>query len=359
MTIYIVAGLLMVGLVAYLLFRLKQPSSTANYFISTQSESNERIQNLGLDKASEDASYLLDTTKLSFPNLKRETANAAYQADPDKDWVIDLIPVNGENFKKDDISKMFDYDWRSNFESTIYGFSIEENRWTFADAGDAPDLYSKLQVAIDVQDVFNDEKPNYDPKKLERYLIELEKRIKKYPAKIRLAHQESIEKAIQKAKVLVQLYHEFNQDAIIVLQSDKQFNGIKMWDALQSVGLNWGDGDLFHWSNHKDYGDDQHFSVWTSTEPGYFLPEEVKNGNMNPNDLVFGFSVPRSADPQHVFELMFKAVEYCQTRLGGKILDKNRQPFNLEKERKEMKELIGKMESKGIKAGADKALRMF
>lgn len=359
MTIYIVAGLLMVGLVAYLLFRLKQPSSTAKYFISTQSESNERIQNLGLDKISEDASHILDTTKLSFPDIKKDTADALYEADPEKDWVIDLISVNGESFNKDDISKMFDYDWRSNFESTIYGFSPEENGWTFADAGDAPARYSKLQVAIDVQDVFNDENPNYDPKKLERYIIELEKRIKKYPTKIRLAHKEPIEKAIQKAKILVDLYLQFNVDAIIVLQSDKQFNGIKMWDALQSVGLNWGDGDLFHWDNNKDYGHDQHFSVWTSTEPGYFLPEEVKKGNMNPQDLVFGFSVPRSADPKHVFELMFKAVAYCQQRLDGKILDKNMQPLNLEKERKEIKELIDKMESKGIKAGADKTLRMF
>ncbi len=59
-----------------------------------------------------------------------------------------------------------------------------------------------------------------------------------------------------KGKELVNLYQEFNTDAIIVLQSDKQFDGTKMWDALQSVELNWGDGDLFHWNNNKDYGHD-------------------------------------------------------------------------------------------------------
>lgn len=207
--------------------------------------------------------------------------------------------------------------------------------------------------------MYNDENPNYDHKKLERYIIELENRIKKYPTKIRLEHKESIGSAIQKAKRLVSMYQEFNRDAIIVLQSDKQFDGIKMWDALQSVGLNWGDGDLFHWRNEKDFGHDQHFSVWTTTEPGYFLPEDVKDGNMNPQNLVFGFSIPRSADPKNVFKIMLTAVEYCQKRLGGQILNKDMQPFNVEKERSEMIELLEKMKSKGINAGSNGALRMF
>ncbi len=359
MIFYIIAGLLVIGLVSYFLSKPKPKSKLDNYFISTQSESNERVKMLSLDKPSEDASYLLDVTKLSFPDIPRESENVEYKADPDKDWVIDLIPVHGDNFKKDDFSKMFDYDWRSKFQSTIYGFSPEENRWTFADAGGTPDIYSKLQVAIDVQGVFNDEPPNYDPKKLNLYIVELENRIKKYPTRIRLEHNESIESAIHKAKGLVSLYQDFNIDAIIILQSDNEFDGTEMWDALLSVGLSWGDGDLFHWNNNKDYGHDQHFSVWTTTEPGYFLPEEVRNGNMNPQNLVFGFSVPRSADPKNVFEIMFNAVEYCQKRLGGQILDKNMQPFNIEKERKEMKELLNRMESKGIEAGSDKALRMF
>ncbi|HYG38625.1 MAG TPA: cell division protein ZipA C-terminal FtsZ-binding domain-containing protein [Cytophagales bacterium] len=357
MTIYITAGLLLVGLVAYFFLKSKQKSSTADYFISTQSQSNERVKNLNLDTPSEDASYILDTTKLSFPAIKRQ--NAEYKANPDKDWVIDLLPVNGESFKKQELSKMFDYDWRSKFQSTIYGFSSEENGWTFADAGDSPDIYTKVQVAIDVQDIFNDENPNYDQNKLERYIVELEKRIKKYPIKLRLEHKESIESAIQKAKGLVNIYQEFNRDALIVLQSDKRFNGMEMWDALQSVGLKWGDGDLFHWRNDKDYGHDQHFSVWTTTEPGYFLPEEVKDGNMNPNNLVFGFSIPRSADPENVHEIMIIAIKYCQKRLGGQILDRDMQPLNVEMEREEIKELLREMENKGIKAGSEKALRMF
>lgn len=359
MTIYIIVGLLLMVLIAYFFLKPKPKSNLDNYFISTQSQSNERLKKLNLDKPSEDASYILDTNKLSFPDIKRETENTEYKADLDREWVIDLLPVNGDNLKKEDFSKMFDYDWRSNFQSTIFGFSPEEDRWTYAQAGDSPEIYSKLQVAIDVQGVYIDENLNYDPKKLEQYIIELQKRIKNYPTELRLEHKESIESAIQKAKKLVKMYQDFNSDVIIVLQGEKQFKGIEIWDALQSVGLNWGDGDLFHWRNDKDYGHDQHFSVWTTTEPGYFFPEEIKKGNMNPQNLVFGFSIPRSADPKNVLEVMFSAVEYCQKRVGGQILDENMHPFNLENKRKEIAELLKKMEEKGIKAGSYKALRMF
>lgn len=359
MTIYIILGILAISVLAYFVFRPKPKSELDNYFISTQSQSNDRVKNLNLDKPSEDASYILDTNKLSFPNVVRESENVEYKADSEREWIINLISTDGALFKKEDFNKMLDYDWRSKYSSTIYGFSNEENRWTYANAGGTPDIYSKLQVAVDIQEVFNEESPNYEPQKLKRYIDELEKRIKKYPTKLRIEQSETVESAISKARKLVQLNQEFNVDAIIVLRADKQFKGLEMWDALQSVGLKWGDGDLFHWSNDKDYGHDQHFSVWTTTEPGYFFPEEIKEGNMNPQNLVFGFSIPRSADPKNIFEIMLNSVKFCQKRLGGQILDRNMKSFNEEKERQELTDFLKKMKQKGIEAGSDKALRMF
>lgn len=254
---------------------------------------------------------------------------------------------------------MFDYEWRTKYPSTIFGFSTDEKRWTYASAGGTPEIYTRLQVAINLQDVYSDENPNYDPQKLERYIDELEKRTKKYPTRLKIEQNETVESAVIKAEKLVNLYREFNHDAIIVLQNERDFNGMKVWDALQSVGLKWGDGDLFHWPNHSDYGHDQHFSVWTTTTPGYFLPENIKDGSMNPRNLVFGFSIPRSADPVNVFEIMIEAVKYCQKRLGGQILDRNMQPFDEGKEKQSFNDFLKKMEGRGIKAGSDEALRMF
>ncbi len=359
MTIYIILGLLALSVTAYFIFRQKPKSALDNYFISTQSQSNDRVKNLNLENPSEDASYILDTNKLSFPDIVREIEDIEYKADPEREWVINLISTDGALFKKEDFNKMFDYDWRSKYSSTIYGFSKDENGWAYANAGESPYVFSKLQIAVDIKDVFNEENPKYETQKLKRYIDELEKRIKKYPTKLRIEQTETIESAISKAKKLVQLNQEFNLDAIIVLQADKQFKGLEMWDALQSVGLKWGDGDLFHWRNDKDYGHDQHFSVWTTTEPGYFFPEEIKDGNMNPQNLVFGFSIPRSADPKNIFDIMLNSVKYCQNRLGGQILDQNMKPFNEEKEKQELLEFLKRMEQKGLQAGSDKALIMF
>lgn len=152
----------------------------------------------------------------------------------------------------------------------------------------------------------------------------------------------------------------FDKEAMIILQGNQPFKGELVWDVLQSLGLKWGDGDLFHWRNVKgDYGDDQFFSVWTSTEPGYFLPESVKAGKMNPNDLVFGFSIPRNADPKNVYALMIEAVKYCQRRLGGQILDQNLQSFNETSEKKNIEALVNQMKTKSVIPGSDKALMTY
>ncbi|WP_315814561.1 cell division protein ZipA C-terminal FtsZ-binding domain-containing protein [Paraflavitalea speifideaquila] len=314
----IVIALVVLGILSRFVFKPKPKSQFEGIYISTQGQSNERIKALGLSQPSENVAGILEEAKLDIPTDGFEDERIEYKADPDRDWIIDLVLVDGGQFKQQDLLNMFDFQWRDQFDSTIFGISAVDNRWTYAFAGNAPKEFTKIQLAINFQDVYSKDQGTYDPDKLTRYTVELEKRIKKYPGKLRYKEQESVDSALSKAIGLVQLHHEFNRDIIIVLQSDQAFNGMQAWDVLQNVGLVWGDGDLFHWNNYEsNYGNDQHFSVWTTTNPGYFFPEEVKAGNMNPHDLVFGFSIPRSADPKNVFEIMFHAVKYCQHYLGG------------------------------------------
>lgn len=329
-----------------------------DYFISTEGETNERVKSLSLDKPSEDASYILDTSKLVFPKTKQSYEQMEYKADPELEWIINLNPKNGLAVTKTELYKLFDLEWRSNFSSEIYGYSPKENRWTYAMTGDSLETFSKIQVAINLLEGY-DEGQRYDQQKLEKYVTELKKRIEFYPGKFDIKSTESTDQAIRKAKGLIELNDAFNQYAIIVLRGNKPFKGTDAWDGLLSVGLKWGDGDLFHWENREYFGHDQHFSVWTTTDPGYFLPESIKDGQMNPTDLVFGFSIPRSADPKNIFDAMVNTAKYCQKRLGGTILDEDSQPFNEENERKSIADLIHKMQSKGIVPGSDKALVTF
>jgi cell division protein ZipA len=336
--------------------------SNDSIFISSRSQTNERVRSLNLDEASEDASYILDTNKLVFSKIKKETHKQTdYKPDSKIEWTINLKLVNGGKFTQEDLIKLFDLTWRENYSSTIYGHLISQKRWTYALGTDKSEFFDGIQIGVNILEVFNEENSNYDSKKLERYISELEKRIQKYPLKLSIEPTEQIVKAIEKGKKLVQLNHEFNEDAIIVLKSDNTFKGTLAWDALLCVGLKWGDGDLFHWENNQvaGYGDQTFFSVWTTTEPGYFLPENIKDGQMNPKDLVFGFQIPRSADPQNIFNAMINSVKYCQKRLGGTILDKNGQPFNEVEEKKHLSEIIERMKAKGLTPGSENVLILF
>lgn len=361
MTVFLLlAGLTVAGLIVYLVTKSSRPQDTPEaYFVAAYSESQERIRELGLNTPSEDASAMLDTGRLAIPKLAPHPEPSNFQADPERDWVIELVRTDNGLLSGKELLDVFDYEWRSQFPSTVYGFIPTEQRWTYALGGDSPTTYSKLQIAVDVQHVFQEKNPDYNAEKLLRYTKELTTRIKKFAMSVHITQAESTESATQKAKILIDTFNEFNYDAVIALYDEKPFDGLAMWDALQSAGLNWGDGDLFHWSNAHDYGHEQHFSVWTTTAPGYFLPESIRARQLDPADLIFSFSVPRSADPENVYDVMLDCARYCQRRLGGVLFDREGNILDEEKEKQAIGNLVSKMTEQGLAPGSSRALRLF
>jgi len=327
-------------------------------FFSTETESSDRVKASGLYKTSEYASYLLDTSKLRLKNIK-SAINGEYQADPELEWVINVNTVSGMGFTNKNVERIFDAKWRTDFPSTIYGFSQREGKWTYALAGDSPELFSKLQIGIDLLETYKADNGVFDRQKLLKYIAELTIRAEQYGEKLNIAPSVKIDFALQKSRSLVALFNQFNSEALLILQSEGNYDGEKVWDVLQSAGLKWGDGDLFHWNNNSDIGGDVFFSVATSTEPGYFLPESVKAGQMNPKNLLFGFTIPRNPDPEKVFEQMYKVVEYAQKRLGGHILGADGNALNYNQEQLKISEIVKAMNKAKIVPGSNNALRMF
>lgn len=359
-----IIGLVIIALIACYYFYSSQKSKNklvynvggADYSISTESQSNDRVKNLEMDKPSENASYILDINALSFPKDKKRNPAKNFTPDSELDYIIDLEPTGDISLDSGYLSRLFDLNWRQKYSSTIYGHSIKDNRWTFAISSESPATFDKIQVAVNLLNAFGIDK-NYDAQKLNRYYDELLKRIAN--KKIKVTKKESVTAAIDKAKSLVDIHALFDKEANIVLKSNSTFDGLKAWDVLLCVGLKWGDGDLFHWNNKSDYGSDDFFGVMTSTEPTYFLPEDIKAGKMNPADLVFGFSIPRSADPIGVYKAMVKSVQYCQKKLGGVILNQSGQALDENIELERLTKLVEAMKAKGIEPGSDHALRIF
>ena len=75
-----------------------------------------------------------------------------------------------------------------------------------------------------------------------------------------------------KSRTSLQIRETVAADATLILAAPNAdpFAGEQVWDVMYSLGLRWGDMDIFHWENHTEEGDDYFFSVWTTTEPGYF-----------------------------------------------------------------------------------------
>ena len=125
------------------------------------------------------------------------------------------------------------------------------------------------------------------------------------------------------------------------------------------LGLAYGDGDLFHWINNSNFGDDLFFTVETSTAPGYFIPERMATGKGDVADLIFGFSIPRSADPVVVFDSTANAVEYAQQRFGGEIVLESGESFDRDAERAKIADVVRKLREAGFVPGESATLRVF
>lgn len=167
--------------------------------------------------------------------------------------------------------------------------------------------------------------------------------------------------AASKSKEFNTMLKDLNQYAVIILKApkDSQFDGKAIWDVMYSLGLEWGNLDLFHWLNKTNVGDQSLFQVWTSTEPGFFLTEEILNNKLQVDDLYFGFPIARSHSPIKIFDAMLTAANYTQKRLGGTILDMQRQEFDFKRNQTFIQNIVNDLATKDLKPGSEETLNIF
>jgi len=115
-------------------------------------------------------------------------------------------------------------------------------------------------------------------------------------------------------------------DKIIILHitasSIKPFNGREILDAVEIVGMEYGEMNIFH---HYGIGEIKNqrplFSLADMFEPGSF--DLVKIDSINTRGLSLILSLPTSIDGQVVFELMLNTAQRLAEQLGGEIRDSN------------------------------------
>ena len=119
-------------------------------------------------------------------------------------------------------------------------------------------------------------------------------------------------------------YHNEAADKIIILHitasSIKPFNGRQILDAVKTVGMEYGEMNIFH---HYGIGQTKNqrplFSLADMFEPGSFDLEKIDS--LNTRGLSLILSLPTPIDGQVVFELMLNTAQRLAEQLCGEIRD--------------------------------------
>ena len=324
-------------------------------YLSTEIESEERISVLPAEGSEDKKSLLGYIEGLSdVPNDLNE-----YLPNTTIEWVV--IAKIQEPLGAKTVVKKFGQHWRDKYGSlTIYGRDIATNRWSYLISADGPEQVDGLQFAWSYYPSWSDD-AGVTPPQVYQARIEAIKRELSSLTTVTVQADVTSHDAHNRSKRLSQISEELNRSVTVrlVAPRGKKFGGRDVWDVMLCLGLRWGDMDCFHWVNSTGIGGDYHFDVWTSTAPGYFLPEEVAADLVYVEDLVFGYSIPRSADPGTVFERMMRAVRYSQERLGGAIQGKDGRALNIDAIAKEIETIADRLNQSGFPPGSDSALQQF
>ena len=284
-----------------------------------------------------------------------------YLPDPNVDWVVSIGFEGTASVPREKINGLLNVSWlEGHGRPTVYGFSPDETHWTFVNAADSPDSFTALKLAWPLWDAIDDQPQDVSPDDLERWRPAVEERVSAI-GRITTKIDRSGEDALAAVAGLSEIAAEYDRGVTLILTAPegKRFSGQEVWDVMLCLGLDYGDGDLFHWINNLSFGDDHFFTVETSTPPGYFIPQRMASGEGNVADLNFSFSIPRSADPVAVFDSMANAVEYARQRLGGDIVLGTGEPFDKAAEEAKIAEIVRKLQAAGFTPGESRTCRVF
>lgn len=309
---------------------------------------------------SEDLSNLLVTPKSASGEFDFD-APRDYLPDPNIDWTVTVEFDGAPSVGGKSIRELFDYAWLgSHGNPTVYGFSPETGHWTFVNAAGAPESFTRLKIAWSLWDAIDEKPKDISLDDLQRFKTAAEQQLSElidFSTKI----ERNGEDALAYVATLAEIVAECDQYMTLrlVAPNGKLYSGQDVWDVMLCLGLEYGDGDLFHWINNSGFGDDLFFTVETSTAPGYFIPQRMATGKGDVADLIFVFSIPRSADPVVVFESMANAVDYAQKRLGGDIVLESGEPFDRNAAKAKIEAVVGKLQDAGFVPGESATCRVF
>ncbi|HEY6901239.1 MAG TPA: hypothetical protein VI233_11370, partial [Puia sp.] len=212
--------------------RLKK--TRRDFFITTAASSQDRVRRLGLPTPPPGGSPILDPARLSLPDPAPEFA-----PDPYFEWIIDVAPGEGKFFLRDEVLRIFDQHWRRSFRMhTLYGLDAFDHKWTYVVAEEDWDRFSRVQIGVNLLQL----PPDSGAGELQACYIASKERMRVQWRWGTVSMPETPEAAVNRARALVELKDSLHQDVVIRLTGAEPYSGVRAWEALTAVGLQWGDG---------------------------------------------------------------------------------------------------------------------
>lgn len=317
---------------------------------------------------SEDVSHLLRVASLpGMPDdaealAEEDDENAEYLPSDATEWVVTVEFEGSPRLNPHQVTEEFDQAWREKYGGLLtYGRDAKTGLWSFAISSDGPKAVTSLKFAwCDVREPEDAEGPEPTAALYAARLAEVQKKVSRF-GRARVTANLTPEEAELRTNEHQALKERLDGAVVVKLVAPEGpgFEGRDVWDVMLCLGLEWGDMDCFHWINDTTFGDDFLFSVETTTEPGYFLPEEIAAGTVLVEDLVFVYSIPRSPAPVAVFDAMLGAIDYVKGRLGGEVRDADGETLDVDATRRSIEAIDAELRESGFLPGAPDTLRLF
>ena len=181
------------------------------------------------------------------------------------------------------------------------------------------------------------------------------------PAGFAAAPREDASEAARRAARLLDLKGRFGRSVEMrLVPLGRPFPGRAVWRTLYSLGLTWGDLDLFHWHNPAGSGR-RLFTVSALGPPAYFLPERAAEGEAV-GGLALGFELPYSPAPLAAYDRVAVALAHLRQKLGGRPVTRDGVELDADRlydERDALEEAVSALEAAGVAPGSPEAARFF
>jgi len=237
------------------------PIVSGDFELVPESVSEARARRAMPKAASEDARALLVP-----PSLASEVGDHDDNYPPDRavDWVVDVAFPLGTVLSGRQVQGFVDQEFlRSIDGAMIHGLCSTTGKWTYVGAGGAPEPYSRIALAKSLTRSTEAGDEPLDAGSLRHMFNSVRDLFTSLGGTV-VSTDESPEQAAARSERLVQLKRHCGQEVAVMLRAPrgKQFDGRHIWDLMLSLGLHWGDMDLFHWGNPTESGHDT-FCSWS------------------------------------------------------------------------------------------------